>query len=241
MSLVTTTSNDNSKSSPTSGGSGSASTGQKTTAKATQTSKGSSDGNKSDNGGKTTSRTVAQNAGAGGIEMITPAATAASSVYYSIGTKITWAWNYTSLVNPPQQIDILATVSGSAGNPAPTPFTIGTNVTWNKLQNFTWDTGNFAAQTPLPDDIYTLIVYDAAVSGGVTAVPVGGSLGVNKQFHFGMYNGQQYTALSNPYICATCNAGMGRMERMTLWAVFAMAGITVASFTWFAGGWGAFI
>lgn len=170
--------------------------------------------------------------------MITPAATGASSAYYSVGSTVTWAWNYTNLVNPPQAINILATVSPAPGQGAPSPFTIDTNVTWNKIQNYTWDTGAFADKTALPNNIYTLIVYDADVEGGVTAIPNPGSLGVNKQFHFGMYNGAKYTALTNPYICATCNSAMGQTERLTIWGILAMAGVTVVSFSWFAVGWG---
>lgn len=244
--LATTTSNSDSpkQTQNSNSDSSSASAAPKSTSKPSQTFKNadspSSGDTNTQSSNNTTTRTVGPNAAPGGIQMITPAATAATSVYYSVGSTITWAWNYTSLVNPPARIDIVATMAAPPnGGGAPQPYTLGSNVTWNKLQNYTWDSGKFASKTAaFRNGMYTLVVFDAEVSGGMTAVPVGGSLGVNRQFHFGMYNGQDYTELADPYRCATCNDAMGRVGFLTVWGVLGMVGVTVASFTWFVVGWG---
>jgi hypothetical protein len=52
-----------------------------------------------------------------------------------------------------------------------------------------------------------------------------------------MYEGQSYTPL-NDFICATCNAALGDMEKRALGMMFGMCVLTVLSFTWFVNGMG---
>jgi hypothetical protein len=168
--------------------------------------------------------------------MITPAATAAVP-YYKVGQTITWVWNYTSLLRPPQHIDILATIPAGANYALPSPFTLAVNETFNPTQTFTWDTGKYYSETnPLPIATYHLVVYDADATGGVSQTPSPGYLGVWQQFPFGMYTPQAPVVLANPYVCATCNSAAS-LERMTLGALLATTGMTVVSFMWFTGSW----
>ena len=164
--------------------------------------------------------------------MITPAATA-GELYYRVGTTATWVWNYTSLLRTPKAIDVLATVSASGIQV--NAFTLTQNMSFDPTQTLKWDTGAFASESLLPVGTYTLIVYDADVTGGVTAIPRPGYLGTWEQFYFGMYTPQPYVGLENPYVCATCNAAGGKMERLTWTMLGGVVGVTIASFIWFAG------
>ncbi|KAB8339294.1 hypothetical protein FH972_022227 [Carpinus fangiana] len=185
---------------------------------------------------KTSLSPIAPNDQVGGLAMITPAATAAASQIYKVGQTVTWVWNYTSLSRPPKHIDILASFAPTGGV-APSPFTLAVNRTFEPTQTFTWDTQDYYDHTsPLPIGTYTLVVYDADATAGVTQVPSPGYLGVWQQFHFAMYTRQPYLALGSPYVCATCNSAAS-MERMTVSAMVATAGMTVISFMWFTGGW----
>ncbi|KAI9655018.1 MAG: hypothetical protein M1831_004978 [Alyxoria varia] len=172
------------------------------------------------------------------VNMLTPGSTDASS-YYKVSNTITWEWEYEDLKAKPSAIDVLATVSPSASGPAPSAFTLTTNMTYEATQTFKWDTGEYADKTSaLPVGTYTLIIYDADQPKGVSATPKAGYLQPYEQFRFGMYTPQAYTSLSNQYVCATCNAAMGKGEQVALSFVFGMAMVTVGSFTWFAGMWG---
>ncbi len=43
------------------------------------------------------------------------------------------------------------------------------------------------------------------------------------------------------WVCAVCSAALSDTERQALKFMFGMASITVLSFTWFVGGFGAFL
>ena len=47
------------------------------------------------------------------------------------------------------------------------------------------------------------------------------------------------TNKNTEYVCVTCSGALSNMERQTLTFLFSMGLITVISFTWFAGGFGA--
>lgn len=171
--------------------------------------------------------------------MITPAATLGAP-YYKVDETITWVWNYTSLARNPAAIDILASFQPTNGV-SPTPFTLALNETFEATQTFKWDTGKYTSATgPLPIGTYTLVIYDADAPGGVSATASPGHLGVWEQFSFGMYT-KQASTLDVTYaeiVCATCNSANG-LQKMTIGALLATAGITVATFSWFTGGFAA--
>lgn len=174
----------------------------------------------------------------GGISMLTPAPTLGSQ-FYRVGTPITLAWNYTSLLRTPTAIDILATYTPSYSNALPAPaFTLALNASFAATQTITWDTGAYALQTPLPVGAYTLIVYDADAEGGATATARPGYLGTQEGLVFGVYTPQVYVPLADGYVCATCNAAGGKMERLTWGVLGGSLGVSLVSFVWFAGGWG---
>lgn len=178
---------------------------------------------------------------AGGLTLLTPAPSLTrSGIYYKVGTTATWVWNYTSLLATPSAIDILASLSYTSGAAAPSPFTLALNTSFSPTQTFTWDTGAFALQTPLPVGNYTLVVYDADQAGGATAVPSPGRLAVYKGFVFGVYTPQAYVELENAFVCATCSAAWGRGERLVMGTLVGVVGGVVGGFLWFGGVAGVF-
>lgn len=167
--------------------------------------------------------------GAGGVAMITPAATAAAS-YYKIEDYVTFAWNYTSLSVTPSAIDILASCSANDAT-----YTIALNQSVSGATGaVTWDTGAYqsTATIPLLTETYTLIIHDAAKA--VSAVASAGYFATYEQFTFGMYIPQPYTPIAD-YVCATCNGAMSMAERQTLSVVLGTVVLTVVGFGWFTG------
>lgn len=167
--------------------------------------------------------------------MVIPAATASSS-YYKVGDYVTFAWNYTSIKISPTAVDVLASCSANAET-----YTLAMNQTFDATGGaFTWDTGAYqsTATIPLLTETYTLIIHDAARDATATAVY--GGLAAYSAHTFGMYTPQAYTPLNEGWQCVTCSGAMTNMERQTLTVMFGVGALTVASFTWFAGGWGVF-
>ena len=122
---------------------------------------------------------------AGGIEMLTPAATA-QTTYYKIGNQITFGWNYTSLSVTPTAIDVVATCSGCIS-----AFTLTSNASVKETGAVVWDTASYTGgQNPLLTEQYTLIIHDA--SQPTTAAAKAGYLGTFDTFTFGIYKGQDY-------------------------------------------------
>lgn len=169
---------------------------------------------------------------AGGISLLTPAAT--STPYFKIGDYVTFAWNYTSLSATPTALNILASCSANSQI-----YTLAMNQTVsNATGALTWDTGNYqatAVQNPLLTQTYTLIIYDADSS--VSAAAQAGYLSPYNSYQFGMYVPQAYTPLSE-FKCATCSGALGDLERKAIGMVVGMGILTVLSFTWFVGGTG---
>ncbi|KAI4143214.1 MAG: hypothetical protein LQ340_007081 [Diploschistes diacapsis] len=203
---------------PTGSASGSAA---KTSPPSKTTGKGSSQT------GLPVASTIAPNAPPGGISLISPAA--ATTTYYKIGSNITLAWNYTSLLAPPSAIDVV--VSNSAST-----YTLTQNASIVATQTFIWDTKQYEnQQNRLQNAFYTLAVFDAAA--GITAAPEPGRLspyGINAQM--GLYSTQQYTPLASGWICPNCNGAMSIAEAQTLKFVGIMFSITLMTFAWFANG-----
>ena len=125
--------------------------------------------------------------------MITPAATAPSTLY-KVNDYITFGWNYTSLIVPPNAIDVFVSCQLNDAT-----YTLASNTSFNPNGVVTWDTGREATvnASPLPSEAsYTLIIQDAGAAA--TAVPQAGYLSKYSQFVFGMYIGQssQYKPLN---------------------------------------------
>jgi hypothetical protein len=130
---------------------------------------------------------------AGGIKMIDPAPTAATT-YYKIGDDVTFKWNYTSLSVTPTGINVVA--SCSVNNQK---YTIASNQTVKETGAVTWDTGKYQADATIPllTETYTLLVYDAEKEPDDIAPA--GHLGAYGQFRFGMYTPQPYTPLPGKF------------------------------------------
>ncbi|KAF9884394.1 hypothetical protein FE257_001794 [Aspergillus nanangensis] len=170
---------------------------------------------------------------AGGISMMTPSLGA--TTYFKVGDFVTFAWNYTSLVVTPSAVNVIASCSLNSAT-----YTISSNMSVQETGKVIWDTEKYQANATIPllTATYTLIVYDANKSIGDTA-PAGHLSSQNNQFNFGMYLRQSYTPLGDWY-CSTCSGALSDAERQALKFAVGMAVITVASFTWFAGGVGVF-
>ncbi|KAJ5804861.1 hypothetical protein N7474_010748 [Penicillium riverlandense] len=177
----------------------------------------------------TTSISINPAAAAGGISMITPASS--STTYYRIGQNVTFVWNYTSLSVTPSYVNVVASCSLNSET-----YTISSNMSVKPTGSVVWDT-DATMTVPLLTATYTLYVYDASKSLG--DIPSAGHLSSLVGYDFGMYIKLPYTPLGQ-FKCATCNSALSDIQRMGLKFTFGMAAITVASFTWFAGGFGAF-
>lgn len=166
--------------------------------------------------------------------MITPAATAQSINLYKIGDYITLGWNYTNLQATPTAIDVLVSCSSMAQT-----WTLTQNMSFSQPAAFTWNSEAQATDpsSPLRNDEYTLIIYDAESSVSATARP--GYLGVYSGFKFGMYKGKDYTPL-NEWNCATCESAASGLDNKAVGMAVGMSIVTVASFTWFVAGLGMF-
>lgn len=169
---------------------------------------------------------------AGGVSMITPSAGAIT--YYKIGDYVTFAWNYTSLIVTPSAVNVLATCTMNSAT-----YTLAGNMTVEQTGKVIWDTAKYQANAtvPLLTATYTLFVVD--VDKEIGDIASAGHLGSQIGYSFGMYLPQPYTPL-NEYNCATCSSALSETERQALKFAFGMAMITVASFSWFAGGFGVF-
>ncbi|KAL3462716.1 hypothetical protein BJX64DRAFT_258836 [Aspergillus heterothallicus] len=168
----------------------------------------------------------------GGISVLTPAAT--STTYYKVGDTITFVWNYTSLSITPSAVNVIASCSINSET-----YTISSNMSVSETQSVEWDTGKYQANATIPllTATYTLIVYDESKDVDDTASA--GELSSQNRYYFGMYVSQPYEDLDN-FVCATCSGALSSMEAQALKFGVGMALITIATFTWFASGFGAF-
>lgn len=172
--------------------------------------------------------------------MITPNVYSSSS-YYKVGEFVTFAWNMTSLSVTPTAVDVFATCTANQNL-----YTLTANMTMNGSTGaVTWDTGDYqaSATVPLLTETYTLIIMDAALPA-ISATAVYGGLPVYSGHKFGMYTKQAYSNNSNAVpTCVTCKSAAIRsssLEKQTLGFVFSMVFITIATFSMFVGGFGAF-
>ncbi|KAI0141257.1 hypothetical protein GGR57DRAFT_419897 [Xylariaceae sp. FL1272] len=167
----------------------------------------------------------------GGVQMITPAPTAAET-YYRINnpTPVTWVWNYTSVQGTPKGIDVWVSCSTVSES-----WTLTQNMTYHPTQTFTWDINKFQSQaieSQLPVAEYTLIVFDSDTAYTDTADP--GYLGPFDGFTFGLYTPKPYSNLSD-WECITCSAGSA-LDRTALGFAASMVMITVFTFTYYVTG-----
>ncbi|KAE8152171.1 hypothetical protein BDV25DRAFT_151447 [Aspergillus avenaceus] len=214
------------------------STGTKTgkatgTTTGTQTGKSTATGKgKSSKSGNSTSTSIDPRDGVGGVSMLNPPST--STTYFKVGDYITFEWKYTSLQVTPSAVNVVASCSKNSET-----YTLSSNMSVSETGKVVWDTAKYQANAtvPLLTATYTLYVYDTNATLGDTASA--GHLGSQIGYNFGLYTPQSYTPL-NEYICATCNGALTSLERNGLKFAVGMAAITVASFTWFANGFGAF-
>ncbi|KAM0334045.1 hypothetical protein ACHAQA_001065 [Verticillium albo-atrum] len=170
---------------------------------------------------------------AGGIQMMTPAATDPALKLYKAGNDITLGWNYTEVLAQPTGVDVL--VSMANGNNV---WTITQNMTYStKGNNVIWETKDYAtagAEQALANGEYTLVVYDS--DEGPEATPRAGFLSPYDSFTFDIYLPNNYEDLKDGWTCPTCNAGVPGFDSKALGFAMTMSVATVASFTWFVSG-----
>ena len=147
--------------------------------------------------GKPTVTAVDPRLPAGGIQMMSPAATDPAT-YYKVGDQVTFGWNYTSLVVSPTAVDILVKCSANSAT-----YTLSSNSSVKETGSVVWDTAlDRNGQDPLLTAKYTLVIHDS--DQDVTAVPSAGHLGAYSQFTFGMYLKQEYTPLGGGFMIPVC-------------------------------------
>ncbi|KAJ0422620.1 hypothetical protein BJY00DRAFT_279862 [Aspergillus carlsbadensis] len=201
-----------------------------TTSRPTVTSTRGSNSTHTSSSNRTTS--VDPRSPPGGISVLTPAAT--STTYYKVGDTLTFVWNYTSLEITPTAVNVIASCSVNSAT-----YTISSNMSVSETQSVEWDTGKYQANATIPllTATYTLIVYDE--SKDVDDVASAGELSSQNRYYFGMYISQPYVDLDE-FVCATCSGAISSVETQALKFGVGMALITIATFTWFATGFGAF-
>ncbi|SPO41485.1 uncharacterized protein PSFLO_06967 [Pseudozyma flocculosa] len=149
--------------------------------------------------------TIPSSAAAGGITITNPVQTADAS-YYKIasGVSVTFAWNFTSVIQYPSRLTVQAYCSDNAYTyqigPTDLPGT-ATSVVWSP-----YDYSMSAAANPsLPQLVqatYRLQIFDER-GLGVGASP--GLMAPNTRVTFALYNPQAYTPLASGWICAACS------------------------------------
>jgi len=175
---------------------------------------------------------------AGGAVMVTPAASLGMPLIMIEETKAaTWVWNYTSVQGTPTAIDILIQCTDASQT-----ITLTQNMTYKSPQTLTWDHAEYAATAvanQLRTDKYTLVVYDA--NSSPTDQASAGYLAPFNTFVFGLYNRKPYTDLADGWQCVTCSSAPGSLERTAIGFATSMSIVTILSFTWFVGGFGAML
>lgn len=120
----------------------------------------------------------------------------------------------------------------SAGGVNPSPFTIAGNMSYEKTQTLTWDTGKYAETSLMPSGSYTLQIFDAA--GGPTVAPQPGSLAPFQGLRFGVYQPAPYFVYEG-ISCITCNAAGGKMEKLVWGMLLGTVGVAMGTMVWFTG------
>ncbi|KAH7037845.1 uncharacterized protein B0I36DRAFT_359485 [Microdochium trichocladiopsis] len=174
---------------------------------------------------------------AGGVVMVTPAASLGMPLIMIEETSAaTWVWNYTSVQGTPTAVDVLVSCSNLQ------TITLTRNMTYKSPQTFTWDHAEYAqtaVSNQLLTDKYTLVIYDS--NSAPTDVAEAGYLAPFNQFVFGLYARKPYQDLADGWQCVTCNGALGSLERSAVGFAMSMSIITILSFTWFVGGFGALL
>jgi hypothetical protein len=174
--------------------------------------------------------------------MITPAASEASSVYFKIGSTVTFSWNYTSVQATPTGVNIEAYCATNKYIVSPTSankrfyYPIASNLSFDETL-LEWDTGAYDANATIPlltyqfpfrlmlmSAMYTLYIFDESRS--VTAIPSAGYLGSFNGYVFGLYDSQPYTPLPSTVFswvvlilattCVICSGSSRRVAGTTV-------------------------
>jgi len=144
-------------------------------------------------------KTFAANSPAGGITMMTPAAT--TMALFKIQDYVTFVWNYTNLLATPTAVDVLAYDSAASQT-----HTLTQNMSFSVPNTLLWDTNQYQQENGATKGLrvaeYTLIIYDA--ESNPTATAEAGYLGVYNSFQFGMYTPKSYTPFSE-WTCTACS------------------------------------
>jgi hypothetical protein len=145
-------------------------------------------------------KTFPANSPAGGITLMTPAAT--TMALFKIQDYVTFVWNYTNLLATPTAVDVLAYDSAASQT-----HTLTQNMSFSIPNTLLWDTNQYQQENGATKGLrvaeYTLIIYDAESNPTDTAEA--GYLGVYNSFQFGMYTPKPYTPFSE-WTCAACSA-----------------------------------
>lgn len=167
---------------------------------------------------------------AGGVSMITPAATLGEP-FYKVGDWVTFAWNFTSLSVTPKNIDVMATCTANQAT-----YTIAVNMSASETEVF-WNTGETPeGQAPFLTNKYTLLIYDS--NSSVSAAPQAGYLAPFSGLTFGMYTPQPYVDYHDGWTCPNCNGALSQFERMTISALLMTTGTTIGSLIYFTYAFG---
>lgn len=121
---------------------------------------------------------------AGGVNLLTP--TSASSTYIKSGQKVTFKWNYTSLILSPTAINVEVSCAQNSQ-----VYTLARNQSI-KTSSIVWDTNEAAESGDLHliTADYTLVIYDESKSP--SDVATAGELAAF-DYSFGVYIPQKYT------------------------------------------------
>jgi len=167
---------------------------------------------------------------------MTPALTAGYQLYKLRKEFVTFGWNYTSLQATPTAVDVLVSCSKASQT-----WTLTQNMTWATKGAYIWDLDQFQNENikaQLPTEQYTLIIHDSDTA--ITEPAEAGYLAPFTGLVFGLYEPRAPTPLSE-WKCASCSGAMSVMEARALGGVLAMSAVTVFTFTWFVGGFGALL
>ncbi|KAF1836950.1 hypothetical protein BDW02DRAFT_587016 [Decorospora gaudefroyi] len=181
-------------------------------------------GSKTSNG-KSKSTSFDARLPAGGLTMVTPNALAGTQ-FYKVGDWVTFAWNYTSVLEMPTAVDVLASCTANQAT-----YTISVNMSATQTEVL-WNTGETpSGQVPFLTENYKLLIYDSKSS--VSATPRAGYFAPFSMFTFGMYLPQEYVSMADGYTCANCNSALSHFEKMTLSTLLFTTGTTLGSLLYF--------
>jgi len=177
---------------------------------------------------RTRTAKVPANSPPGGVNLISPAITDGFQVY-PIGTKITWSYNYTSLIVSPTAINVEAYCERIQEY-----YTIAQNYSVAE-RTVVWDTNEYqsTANQAIAQATYTLFMYDSSKSR--TDSPEPGKLYVYNSFQFGMYTPRGRIDW-NEYKCDVCSDASSLLQSHSVRVLLGTSFLFAISFAWFVYG-----